>query len=125
MLKSARTRWTASWIVWAVWSVLAKPPLLKRSTSNSRRNMIVLKKRSNPPSSRRWRSRLRYWLLKSRKPMRNVIMPLPKVTLLPRNETGLLWNLETETKMYNCVSIMRSDLPMRRKTRPSTNCKVS
>lgn len=125
VMQSARTRWMASWIVSAVWSVLVRLPLLKRSTSSSHRNMIALKRRSSRLSSKRWRSRQRNWLRKSRKPKRSVIMPLRKVALLLRSVTGLLRSLEAKTRMCNCVSIMQSGLPMRRKTKSSTDYKMS
>lgn len=95
---------------------IGKTATLERSTSSSHRNMIALKRRSSRLSSKRWRSRQRNWLRKSRKPKRSVIMPLRKVALLLRSVTGLLRSLEAKTRMCNCVSIMQSGLPMRRKT---------
>lgn len=91
----------------------------------SHKNLIALKRCSNQLPTKGWRSRQEYGFLKRRMPKRNVIMPLHKVALLPRNETGRLANLTAKTRMYSYASIMLSDLPMRRKTSLSTDCKVN
>ena len=104
---------------------IGKTATLEKEHKLSLRNLIALKRRSNQRSAKKWKSRQKYWLLKRRKPKRNVIMPLHKFALLLRNETGQLANLTAKTRMYSYASIVRSDLPMRRKTRPSTDCKVN
>lgn len=67
VMKSAKVKWTAYWIVSVVWSGSVKLPPLKKSIDKSKKKTLVLKTLFSQQSARLWRNEQRHLSQKSRK----------------------------------------------------------